>query len=125
LGRLAQFRGVLQSLNLAARVATALERTLELDPNHAGAWHALGVFHHEVPWIAGGRSALVVSSFERAIAIEPHGLTHRVEFARVLLERDEPDAAREHLDVALTLPVNTYFDRQDRAAAEALLSELP
>lgn len=120
LGRLAQYRGVLASLNLAGRVADALDRTLALDPEHAGAWHARALFHVEVPWIAGGRSGQVVPAFERAIAIEPDVLTHRVEFARVLIERGEPETAAEHLEVALTLTPRTYFDRQDHAAAEAL-----
>ena len=124
LGRLAQYRGVLASLNLAGRVADALDRTLERDPEHAGAWHARALFHVEVPWIAGGRSGQVVPSFERAIAIEPDVLTHRVEFARVLIERGEPEAAVEQLEVALTLTPRTYFDRQDLATAEALREQL-
>ncbi len=124
LGRLAQYRGVLASLNLAGRVSDALDRTLALDPEHAGAWHARALFHVEVPWIAGGRSGQVVPSFERAVAIEPDVLTHRVEFARVLIDRGEPEAAAEHLEVALTLTPRTYFDRQDLAAAEALREQL-
>ena len=124
LGRLAQYRGVLASLNLAGRVADALDRTLELDPEHAGAWHARALFHVEVPWIAGGRSGQVVPSFERAIAIEPDVLTHRVEFARVLIDRGETEAAREQLEVALAITPRTYFDRQDLATAEALREQL-
>ncbi len=124
LGRLAQYRGVLQSLNLASRVASALDRTLELDPDHAAAWHARAIFHHEVPWIAGGRGGRVVPSFERAIEIEPDVLSHRVEFARVLIERGSPDAAAEQLAVALTLTPRTYHDHQDLAKAEELLAEL-
>ncbi len=124
LGRLAQYRGVLASLNLAGRVAEALDRTLELDGDHAGAWHARALFHDEVPWIAGGRSGQVIPAFERAIASEPDVLTHRVEFARVLLARDRPEAAAEQLEVALALTPRTYFDRQDAAAARELLDSL-
>ncbi|GEM_PF-1370732 len=124
LGRLAQYRGVLQSLNLASRVASALDRTLELDDDHAAAWHARALFHHEVPWIAGGRGGRVVPSFERAIEIEPGVLSHRVEFARVLIDRGSPEAAAEQLEVALTLTPRTYHDHQDLAAAEALLEQV-
>jgi uncharacterized protein (TIGR02996 family) len=124
LGRLAQYRGVLQSLNLASRVSNELDRTLELDPEHAGAWHARGLFHHDVPWIAGGRGGLVVPSFERAIAIEPDEITHRLAFARVLMDRGDEARALEHLRVAVTLRVSTYLDRQDLQAARELLAEL-
>ena len=124
LGRLAQYRGVLQSLNLASRVSSALDRTLELDPEHAGAWHASGLFHHDVPWIAGGRGGLVVPHFERAIELEPDEIAHRLAFARVLVDRGDEERALEHLRVAVTLRVSTHLDRQDLQAARALLAEL-
>jgi tetratricopeptide (TPR) repeat protein len=125
LGRLAQYRGVLASLNLAGRVLTALERSLELDPNHAGSWHALGLFHHQVPWIAGGRSGRVVPSFLRAIALEPDVLSHRVAFAEVLIDRNDPAGAAEQLDPAARLTPRTYHDRQDAQRARELRASLP
>jgi len=125
LGRLAQFRGVLQSLSLAGRVSDALDAALELDPEHAAAWHARALFHRDVPWIAGGRAGQVIPSFERAIASEPDVITHRLELARVLLERDEPDLAREQLELAVTFAARTYHDRLDLEAAGDLLASLP
>ena len=124
LGRLAQYRGVLQSLNLAARVERALERTLELDPDHAAAWHARGLFHHDVPWIAGGRRGSVAPSFERAIALEPDEITHRLAFAQVLVDRDDAAGAIAQLEVAVALRAPTYLERKDLEAARALLAEL-
>lgn len=125
LGRLAQYRGVLQSLGLAGRVSRALDHTLELDPEHAAAWHARALFHKEVPWIAGGRSGQVIPAFERAIATEPDVITHRVELARVYLDRNEPEKAREQLTVALSLTPRTYHDRLDLEEARALFAQLP
>ena len=125
LGRLAQYRGVLASLDLAGRILTALERALELDPNHASSWHALGLFHHEAPWIAGGRSGRVVPSLLRAIALEPDVLSHRVAFAEVLIDRNAPAAAAEHLDHAARLTPRTYHDRQDAQRARELRASLP
>ncbi len=124
LGRLAQFRGVLQSLNLAARVSRALDAALELDPDHAAAWHARALFHRDVPWIAGGRAGQVIPAFERAIASEPDVITHRLELARVLIERDEPDLAREQLELAVTFTARTYHDRLDLQEANAVLASL-
>jgi tetratricopeptide (TPR) repeat protein len=125
LGRLAQFRGVLQSLSLAGRVSDALDAALELDPEHAAAWHARALFHRDVPWIAGGRAGQVIPSFERAIASEPDVITHRLELARVLLERDEAGLAREQLELAVTFTARTYHDRIDLEEARALLASLP
>jgi tetratricopeptide (TPR) repeat protein len=125
LGRLAQFRGVLQSLSLAGRVARALDAAIELDPGHAASWHARALYHRDVPWIAGGRAGQVIPSFERAIASEPDVITHRLELARVYLERNEPAKAREQLALAVTFPASTYHERLDLEAARALLATLP
>jgi tetratricopeptide (TPR) repeat protein len=121
LGRLAQYRGVLASLNLASRVASALDRALELDPEHAGAWHARALYHHEVPWIAGGRSGLVLPAFRRAIDIEPDVIAHRLELAKVLIARGDEAAAAEALRVAVSLTPRTYLDREDLEEARGLL----
>lgn len=125
LGRLAQFRGVLQSLNLAGRVSAALDAALAANPNHGPSWHARALFHRDVPWIAGGRSSRVIPSFQSAIAAEPDAITHRVELARAYLAAGEVALAREQLDVALSLTARTYLQRQDLDEARALQRSLP
>lgn len=125
LGRTAQFRGVVQSLALAGRMREALDRTLELDPNHASAWHASALWHAEVPWVAGGRTREVVPSFERAVELAPDVLGHRVAFARILLAEEAYDRAAAQLDAAAALPAETFLARRDAAAVEALRAELP
>lgn len=125
LGRAAQYRGVLASLNLAARVSDALDLVLEMDPEHAAAWHALALYHHEVPWIAGGRAGRVVPSFERAIELEPDEISHRVGLAGVLIDRERYDEAETQLEVALARTPRTYLDEQDLAEARALEARLP
>ena len=125
LGRAAQYRGILASLNYAARVDEALNLVLEREPDHASAWHAWALYNHEVPWIAGGRSGRVEPAFERAIELEPDVITHRLEYARVLLSRDRVERAREQLEVAVSLQPATYLDRQDLEAARELLAEVP
>jgi tetratricopeptide (TPR) repeat protein len=125
LGRLAQYRGVLASLHLAGRVAESLERAIELDPDHAGAWHARALFHHQVPWIAGGRSGQVIRSFERAIAIEPDVIAHRLELARVWIDRKDTAAAKAQLQAAVAIAPRTFHDRLDLEQARTLLATLP
>ncbi|MEX2501799.1 MAG: TRAP transporter TatT component family protein [Trueperaceae bacterium] len=125
LGRTAQYRGVFQSLNLAGWVSDALERTLELDPDHASAWHALALYHHEVPWIAGGRAGEIDPAFERAIELEPNVIFHRVSYAEVLLDRDRPEEAAAQLEAALALEPTTYLERREHEEARALHDALP
>ncbi|ADI15733.1 tetratricopeptide repeat protein [Truepera radiovictrix] len=120
-GRLAQYRGVLESLNLATLIKRELDRTLELDPDHDGALHALALWHTNVPWVFGGRTEQVRPLFERAIAINPTVL-HHLEYGETLLALGDPEAARRQLELALELPAPTAADRAEQARARELLA---
>lgn len=124
LGRLAQFKGVLQSLGLAGEVKSELEKAISLNPNHAAALHALALWHLEVPWVAGGRTGQVRPLFDQAIAAEPDAIVHYVDYAEALIRLDDKEAAKAQLEKALTLTVTNYRDQQDKAQAEQMLSEL-
>lgn len=122
-GRLGQYRGVLESLNLATLMKGALDRTLELDPEHDGALHALALWHLNVPWIFGGRAEQTRPLFEQAIAIQPTVL-HHLEYGEALLTLGDPVAARAQLEAALALPAETAADRDEQARARELLASL-
>jgi tetratricopeptide (TPR) repeat protein len=124
LGRLAQFKGVLQSLGLASEVKTELDKAIELDPTYAAALHALALWNLEVPWIAGGRSGQVVPLFDRAIASEPNEIVHYVDYADALIRLNDTAAAKTQLEAALALSVTKYRDQQDQAKAQKMLDEL-
>ena len=70
-GRLAQYRGVLESLNLATLMKGELDYILERDPEHDGALHALALWHLNVPWVFGGRTDKVRGLFEQADSGSP------------------------------------------------------
>lgn len=124
LGRLAQFKGVVQSLELAGDVKDALEETINLNPEHGGAYHALALWHLEVPWIAGGRAGQIRPLFEQAIAAEPNELTHVVGYGKALLALDDAEAAKLQLGRSLELSPKSARDEKDLEEARALLSGL-
>lgn len=124
LGRLAQFKGVVQSLEFAGDVKDALEETLSLNPEHGGAYHALALWNLEVPWIAGGRAGQIRPLFEQAIAAEPDEVTHRVGFGKALIALDDPEAAKAQLEKALELNPQSKGDEEDLEEARELLSGL-
>lgn len=124
LGRLAQFKGVLQSLGLAGEVKSSLEKAIALKPDHAAALHALALWHLEVPWIAGGRTGQVRPLFEKAIEAEPNEIVHYVDYAEALIRLGDKDAAKVQLEKALGLTVTTYRDQQDQTQAQQMLDEL-
>jgi tetratricopeptide (TPR) repeat protein len=123
IGQLAQLRGGLGALDLAAEVRAELERTLELDPEYHHAMHALAMWHLRVPWILGGRRDRVLPLFERATALAPEVIAHRVGFGEALLAMDMPERARGELELALRLLPVTAVDRDDQARAQALLDQ--
>lgn len=119
-GRLAQFQGVLESLNLATLMKQEMDLILERDPNHDGALHALALWHLNVPWIFGGRQEKVRELFEQAIAVQPTVL-HYLEYGESLITLGDPAAARVQLEQAVALPAPTAADRDEQTRAQALL----
>jgi tetratricopeptide (TPR) repeat protein len=123
-GRLAQFKGILQSLNLASEVKSELEKALELDPNFAPALHALALWHLNVPWLAGGRSAQVRPLFDQSIAAEPQEIVHYTDYGDALIQLGDPEAAKVQLEKALSLTAVTDQDMKNQEKAKALLGEI-
>lgn len=123
LGRLAQYKGIFESLSLAGEVKENLEKALELDPNNTGAMHALALWHLEVPWIAGGRSENTIPFFEQAISLKPESSRHRTDFGEALLRLDRKEEAKAMLESSIALEVTSYADKQAQAKAQQLLTE--
>ncbi len=123
-GRLAQFKGILESLNLSSDIKNSFEKTLELNPNHAGALHGLAMWNLEVPWIAGGRTSAMKTFFERAIAVEPDVPTHYVEYAGALIRLNEPEAAKALLVEVLSFTPENIGQEKDLEKGKALLDSL-
>lgn len=121
LGRLAQFKGIFESLGLAGEIRESLDKALELDPQNTGAMHALAVWHLEVPWIAGGRVDNTIPLFEQAISIKPSSVQHHVAFAEALLRLKKNERAQEMLEAALALEASDFAEREAQEEAQALL----
>ncbi len=128
-GRLSQFRGILASLNLASSVRDNLKKALELDPEHDGALVALALWNLElaqkgVGWMYGASIKRVEPLFQKAIALNPTAIAHRLEYGGALIRLKKPEAARAQLQKALELPARTWVDRADQEKARTLLEEL-
>ena len=61
----------------------------------------------------------MIPSFVRVTAIEPDEITHRLAFARVLVDRRDVAVAHSQLEVAVTLRARGSLDQQDLEAAQA------
>ncbi len=129
LGRLAQYRGILQSLSLASAVKENLDKALKLKPDYASALVALALWHLElsqkgVGWLYGASEKKVIPLFEKAIQLEPDRIIHRLEYAKALIRLGKKKEALKQLEVALSLPPRDARDRYVLEEARALYEKL-
>jgi tetratricopeptide (TPR) repeat protein len=110
LGRYSQRISILQALaeGLGGRVRQLLERTLELEPRHADAHIALGLYHAEIVgklgslvagMTYGASQSAAIKHFKRALELAPHAPIAHLEYAQGLLLLD----ARAHREKATDL----------------------
>ena len=99
LGRYSQGISILKALTagIATRVRTHLDRTLELEPQHAEAHVALGLYHAEIinklgalaaSLTYGASSDAALDHFRRALKVAPESAIIHVEYANGLLLLD-------------------------------------
>jgi tetratricopeptide (TPR) repeat protein len=120
---------------LGGKVKEALERTIKLQPRHADAHIALGVFHAEVidkvgsligGMTYGAKKEVGLKLFQDALKINPGSVIGMIEFANglVMLEGDRKmkEATRLYEEAAAAKPLDAT-ERLDVELAKAELAE--
>lgn len=141
LGRTTRSRPKKEQLRLAAEILAEATRAVAIDSLHHGAYHVLGEWHFEMMKVSGinkffARTFLgtkvfetanwpaATANLERAVAIAPWHIYHRLQLAIVLAHRGRYSAAREQLQVISTLPARDALDPRFQREAAALLATL-
>lgn len=141
LGLLALDAGIRERVRLSEEIRREARAAIEADSSYAGGWHVLGRWNKEVMELSGagrffartflGGEVLGEASWEaaarhleRAAELEPDRIIHHLELARVYLERDHPDAARERLRKVLDLAPRDFHDCVYKQEARELLEGL-
>jgi tetratricopeptide (TPR) repeat protein len=141
LGRMALSLGPRDRVKYATDVRDQAMDALKIDPNHPGALHVMGMWNAEVMrlngptrWIAknvlGGQvfgSANwknAVQYMEKAVAVEPTRIAHRIDLAEIYRDVDDKTRAREQLQAVITQPATDYNDRFYKQRAEKDLKDL-
>jgi len=135
LGRYAQRVSVMKALaeGIGGKVAKALERALELEPKHADAHIALGLYHAEIidkvgalagRLTYGADAAKSVKHFEQAIKLNPSSAIAHMEYANGLLmiegDRHRKKAVELYRKAAAMQPADA-MERLDVEQAKAEL----
>lgn len=131
LGRYSQRISILQALadGLATRVRKHLETTLQLEPRHAEAHLALGLYHAEVVAKLGGLMARLtygasadtaLEHFAKALKLAPQSPIAHMEYAHGLLlldARGNRERARAHYELAAACEPADAMEELDVARA--------
>ena len=141
LGRLSRTKGSKERVRYAKIIFDEATRAVTINPDHDNAHHVLGAWNAEVKRLSGFQrffaKALYGGGFmsraswgdamqhlERAVAIAPQHIYHRLELAEVYRDVGQYSKAREQLDVIATLQEVDVLDGKYKRDAAALLEQI-
>lgn len=141
LGRLSRTRGGKERVRFARIIYDEAHRAVQLDPRHDGAYHILGAWNAEAKRLPGltrffaktffgarfmNRASWdsAVVNMERAVALHPRLVYHRLELAGVYLDVDQPAKAIDQLEAIARLPIGDPMDPYYKRLATAALADL-
>lgn len=141
LGRVALSHGPRDRVKYGKAVREEALEALQLDPDHPGALHVMGMWHAEVrrlPGIArffaksflGGqilgsaRWDEAVRLLSRAVEVDPQRLAHHLDLARIYRDIDQPEQARVHYQHVIDGAVTDYNDQHYKREAREEVGRL-
>ena len=141
LGKAALTKGVKERVRYAVEIRDAAMKSLAIDPRHDGSHHVMGRWHAEIERLSnieeffakkflgakvfGEASYLEAArNLERAVALRPDYIYHRLDLAEVYVDMKRYADARRELDAIATLPTLDAMDPEYRRQAGALRSRI-
>jgi tetratricopeptide (TPR) repeat protein len=141
LGRLSRTKSSKERVRYAKIIFDEATKAVAINPNHDNAHHVLGAWHAEVKRLSGIQRFFAKALFgggfmsaanwddavqhlERAIAINPRHIYHRLELAEVYTDLGRYSKAREQLQVIPTLPDVDVLDAQYKRDAAELFEDI-
>ncbi|MEP7177132.1 MAG: tetratricopeptide repeat protein [Gemmatimonadales bacterium] len=136
-GRASLTMGKKERIRRARVIREEAQRAIALDPRHDGAYHILGRWNAEIMRLSGlsrffakrllgagifGEASWdnATSNMERAVALDPGRLYHRLELAEIYVDRKRYEDARAQLAELAALPDREVMDSRYRAEAKEL-----
>lgn len=141
LGRVALTLGTRERIRYAGDVRAHALEALKVDPRHPGALHVMGVWNAEVMRL-NGIARMVAKNFlggqvfgsanwneaqrymEEAVAVDPERIVHRLDLAKIYLDRRNNAKAREQLEWIARAPVVEFNDQRYKNEAADLLRRM-
>ncbi len=141
LGRLSRTRGGKERVRFAKIIYDEAMKAIELDSTHDGAYHVIGAWHAEVKRLSGFQKFFAKTLFgggfldkgnwddaqkylERAVALKPDNIYHRLELGEVYVDVGKYSKAREQFTALETLPLADVLDHEYKKEAKQLLDDI-
>ncbi len=141
LGRLSRTRGGKERVRFAKTIYDEAMKAIELDSLHDGAYHVVGAWHAEVKRLSGFQKFFAKTLFgggfldkgnwddaqkylEKAVALKPQNIFHRLELAEVYIDVGKYSKAREEFTAIEPLPLADVLDHEYKRDAKQLLEDI-
>jgi len=141
LGRLSRTKGGKERVRFAKIIYDEGMKTIELDSTHDGGYHLLGAWHAEVKRLSGfekffaktlyGGGFLDKGNWEdaqkylqKAVALKPSNIFHRLELGEVYVDLGQYSKAREQFNAIEPLPIADVLDPQYKKEAKQILDDI-
>ncbi|HEX6967091.1 MAG TPA: hypothetical protein VF166_14980 [Gemmatimonadaceae bacterium] len=138
LGRVALTKGKKDRVKYGKEVYEQAQAALQLNPNHPGALHVLGMWNAEVMSLSGfsrfmaktflgggilGKASWdnAVHYMEQSVQVDPKRLVHHLDLGKVYLDTKQPDKAREQFELVVNGRPTEYNDRHYKEEAQKAL----
>jgi len=141
LGRLSRTRGGKERVRFAKLIYDEGMKALELDSTHDGANHLMGAWHAEVKRLSGFQKFFAKALFgggfldkgnwedaqrylQKAVALKPQNIFHRLELAEVYVDLGKYSKARELFTAIDPLPIADVLDHEYKREAKQILEDI-
>jgi len=135
LGRYSQSISVIKALSqgIGGKIQTSLQNTLELQPDHAEAHTAMGMYHAEIinkvgkmlgKMTYGASAAKAIEHFDRALELTPDSPIAHIEYGNGLYLLFEDDRIDEVTDLYVKASEMQPKDAMEKLDVGAALAEL-
>jgi len=126
-GRFAEARGMTAGLVLLPAIRESSDTVLRLNPRNVDGWILAGGILANVPRLMGGDRTKAEAHFRRALELDPHKTSARMELAELYVETKRWTQARRELQQLLDEPAATDLPRwtiSEVPRARTLLAEI-
>src|SRR3977135_938406 len=140
-GRLSRTKGGKERVRFAKLIYDEGMKALELDSTHDGANHLIGAWHAEVKRLSGFQKFFAKTLFgggfldkgnwedaqrylQKAVALKPRNIFHRLELAEVYVDLGKYSKARQEFAAIDPLPTDDVLDQADKREAKQILADI-